>query len=133
MFEWRRHSPVLSNILLFLLQTFIKHTFICFEHTFFYILAKVAMRLLTFFCCWLSKVRSKSSTLEMSRLSLHSELRPSVRSSRRTRMKAQINFRVLVTRWRMFSPETGQRGVNQGSVDYAAFKLPTVGNLTCDE
>ena len=62
----------------------------------------------TFFCCWLSNARSKRSTLEMSRLSLQNELRLSVRSSRSDWTNAQPNFRVLITRCRMFSVRRGQ-------------------------
>ena len=61
---------------------------------------------LTFFCCWVSNARSKRSTLEMSRLSLQNEFRPPVRSSRRAWTNTQPNFRVLMTRCRMFSVRT---------------------------
>lgn len=94
-----------------------KHTFISIS-ILYVSYRRRACCLLTFFCCWLSNVRSKRSTLEMSRLSLHSEFRPSVRSSTSTRTKAQINFRVLMTRWRMFSGtvKTGQLKVKLVSI-----------------
>lgn len=58
---------------------------------------------LTFFCCWLSNARSKRRTLEISKLSLQNEFKPSVRSSSRDWRNTQPNFTVLIMRCTMFS------------------------------